>query len=446
MAEITDVTRPMYDIFPTQIQDISTDHLQYIDYRDVNLNDANSVQEYRIEINDRVSYFLPNKSYLEYRFQLLKTNGTAFGNGDNVSLQNNAVGLMQRYEFLFDDKIADSVDEAQIVNTVQKCVYYSDSQSNTIASQQLWYPDTNNTTNKDYTIVNGNSLYSLGIDTVNLGHRKRQNLLNASRTFAVHIPLKDVLGFFKSYQEVTKGIKLGVRLIRNNDSNLMMGTAGQVKMLEVKWWIPKVKPNVTVLPQLEAKLNSGGNYYTDFIDVQSYRSNRISELATNKIFQIRAKRKRPVKVFCVFQLASRHDGDHTQNKRIFDTVDVNELRLTLNGTTQYPEREYKTSFTANADNYARVYSEYLRCGLKDHDIDQGSVVTFDTFKSLYPIFCFDLSERLEHSVVQDSALIDFYWSTGSHAADYYVWIFIESEVRAQFSTSGGQMKLLNITH
>ncbi|HRP36658.1 MAG TPA: hypothetical protein PLS50_02505 [Candidatus Dojkabacteria bacterium] len=455
-----DIQRPFYDIFPPRMVDISTDSFQYIDYKDINLNNANGVNDYRIEINDRISWFLLDKSYFEYKFSLADANGAQLTANDNVSLQNNAVGLMQRYEFLLDDKIVDYVDDAHLCNTVQNLVYFSDEHSKTVASQQLWYPDSADTTNSDYIIpIAGGinvGLYGDGIDSVNLGHRKRRQMLDRT-IFSVQIPLRNTFGLLKSLDYVIKGIKLGVRLVRNSNSNLILGTNaagnpfpnGQVIMHEVKWWIPRVKPNASVLPSLESKLTGASNYIVDFIDVQSYRSNLVNEQAVNRLFQIRTKRQRPVKVFIVFQNQNRVTGNASFVKRVFDTVNLSKMYLTLNGVLKYPEREYNVNF-ANAgagsiNDYARVYSEFLRCGLRDHDIDQGTVVTFDMFKSLYPIFCFDLSERDEFNVVSESALIDIYWSTtAAPATPYYMYVFIESERKLEFGASEGQVKLIGM--
>jgi hypothetical protein len=194
------------------------------------------------------------------------------------------------------------------------------------------------------------------------------------------------------------------------------------------------------------KLANTANHITDFVDVQTFRSNLISTPAVNSLFQIRTKRRNPIKVFACFQLGDRIDGNQTFVKRTFDNVDVTSMRIVLNGTQQYPEREYNTAFGAANDDYARVYGEFLRCGLKDHDIDQGSIVSFDTFKSLYPIFCFDLSEKEQVLSRPENALIDFYWSTATHAANYYVWIFVESERKVELGATQGQMKLINVIY
>lgn len=453
---MTEIQRPYFDIFEPVVMDKSCNWLQWRDYRDINANYSDSNEDFRIEVNDRDNYFLPHKSYLEFQFQLLKSDGTAFGVNDNVSLQNNATGIMRRYEFNLDDKIVDYVDDADICNTVQSLVYYSNEYSTSVASQQLWYPDTVNNANNEYVIpIAGGVNVDLfaNSENVNLGHRKRWQLLNASRIFTVQIPLRNIFGLFKSFQEVTKGIKLGIRMVRNSFERLLFGSAGKIRFNAhgVKWWLPYVIPHSSILPSLNAKLNDSSNHMVSFLDSQIYRSAKtpysgIAAVVNNQLFEVRVKRQRPVKVFVCFQEAARLEQTNgSACKRVFDNIGVRNMRVVLNATTQYPEREYNTVFSTTNDDYARVYSELIRCGLKDHDIDQGGIIDYQNFKSLYPIFCFDLTEKPEFFVEPEKSLIQVFYTTDT-ATVHYCWVIVESEVTLNMSANGGQMKLTNITY
>src|SRR5271156_4725802 len=69
------VHSPMYDIFEQGTEDISTDSLQYLEFRDVNLNSASSVNDYRLECPHREQWFLPHMGFLNIRYNLIKQGG-----------------------------------------------------------------------------------------------------------------------------------------------------------------------------------------------------------------------------------------------------------------------------------------------------------------------------------------------------------------------------------
>jgi hypothetical protein len=123
----------------------------------------------------------------------------------------------------------------------------------------------------------------------------------------------------------------------------------------------------------------------------------------------------------------------------------------LNGTDQYPEREYITQFstnsvgaavpTPNRQDYARVYNEFLRAGLHEHDLNSSSIVTYDNFQTLFPIFCIDMTHQPEHNLSPNSALIDVIWSN-DNVINYYVWVLVEAERQLEVSASEGKMKYI----
>lgn len=437
----------MYEIAKDISKDIKTDSLEYLEFYDVNLNDANSNDDFRIEIKEKENYYFPHKSFLKVDFQLKQDNNADFANGDNVSLQNNAVGLFKRWILEIEDKEVETVDDAQICNTVQKLVYYSDEHSSSIASSELWYPDTTATSVNEYVIVNGNNLFSQGIEVVNSGHRKRQQLLNASKVFSVVLPLKHIFGLFKSYKGVTKALKLGLRLDRNTNADLILNGVGggadngKVVLKSVKWYMPRVMPNASVLGMLVDQMTGGKKVVVPFVDAQLYRSPLFSEIPNNKLFQIRCKRQNPLKLFIAFQTQAVYEAGNKQSvKRTFSNIGLTRLRCVLNGTQQFPERELDCQFTATQKDYARAYEMFLQCGLKDHDADKGSIVKYDSFETLYPIFCIDMTKKLPKTISPDAALLDIYITATTQ--NFYAYCIVEAEREWYWVGDNGAMKHL----
>lgn len=458
------------------------DSFEYLEHYDVNLNNADANTDFNIEINDVLDYLLPHKSFLKIDFQLKQNNGANFGAGTNVSLQNNAVGIFKRWILDINTKEIETVDDAHICNTIQKLVYYSDEHSSTIATSQLWYPDTTNTTVNEYTITptitdhllqysadaggtwtditnaqlqyvaannsiapvgtgiaNGNIIrvkphavtgvtLNNGSETVNYGHRKRQQLLDGSKVFSVRIPLSHVFGLFKSYKGLMKGLRLCLRLERNSNDDLVLapGNNGKVVLESVKWYMPRVKPSLALMGALTKELAGAKKFTIPFTDFQLYRSNKFGAGPhNNKIFQIRCKRRSPLRIFIAFQTEAVYTGDKTQVKRVFSNVGLTRLRAVLNGTVQYPERELETTFAAARKDYSRAYNMFLQCGLKIHGDVDGSIVKYDNFETLYPIFCIDMTNKAMRQDTPNNALIDIYVS--AQASDFYAYCIVESQ-------------------
>ena len=138
---------PYYNIFEKEVEDISTESLEYLEIYDWNLNGPAALTDFRIELNDRENWYIPQKAYLECRFSVNHTDGTNLAANENISLQNNGVGLFKTWELWMDTYIVERVDDADICNTVQHMVYFSKDYSDTIAHNQFWFPDTADNSN-----------------------------------------------------------------------------------------------------------------------------------------------------------------------------------------------------------------------------------------------------------------------------------------------------------
>ena len=89
------------------------------------------------------------------------------------------------------------------------------------------------------------------------------------------------------------------------------------------------------------------------------------------------------------------DGDQTKNPSTFDHVNVKNAYVTLN-SDRYPTVDYNLSF-AN-QKFSRVYSDTVLFGVKflgmDELISQSNTTPSD-YKTLYPLFTFDVSKQKE---------------------------------------------------
>ena len=99
-------------------------------------------------------------------------------------------------------------------------------------------------------------------------------------------------------------------------------------------------------------------------------------------------------IFIILGFQTAKDGDQTKNPSNFDVVNLKNAYVTLN-SERYLAVDYKLSFSNQ--KLSMVYGDYL-FGVKFFGMDElitQSNITPSDYKTLYPIFAFDLSKQKE---------------------------------------------------
>ena len=99
--------------------------------------------------------------------------------------------------------------------------------------------------------------------------------------------------------------------------------------------------------------------------------------------------------FIIIGFQTAKDGDQTKNPSTFDHVNVKNAYVTLNSDL-YPAVDYNLSF-ANP-KFSRVYGDAALFGIKFFGMDElitQSNMTLSDYKTLYPLFMFDVSKQKE---------------------------------------------------
>ena len=97
--------------------------------------------------------------------------------------------------------------------------------------------------------------------------------------------------------------------------------------------------------------------------------------------------------YCGFQTAK--DGDQTKNPSTFDHVNLKYAYVTQN-SDRYPAVDYNLFFSN--EKYSRVYGDAALFGVKFSGMDElitQSNITPSDYKTLYPVFTFDVSKQKE---------------------------------------------------
>jgi hypothetical protein len=146
----------------------------------------------------------------------------------------------------------------------------------------------------------------------------------------------------------------------------------------------------------------------------------------------------PRNIFVVFQQHAQR-GNQQQNNAIFNHADVRRIHARLN-SRQYPERAIECNFSDDANkNITRPYMYLLDAMQKYQDVEDGTQISAEEFRTLYPIFHFDVSKHHER-VVDSTADIEITWTLGAvPIAPLYVYALVISDRFFTIDSIGGKM-------
>jgi len=129
------------------------------------------------------------------------------------------------------------------------------------------------------------------------------------------------------------------------------------------------------------------------------------------------------------------------NNKIFNNADVRRIYARIN-SKQYPERAIECNFADDANkNITRPYMYLLDSMQKYQDVGDGSQISLEEFRTLYPIFYFDVSKHSERAV-DSTADIEITWTLGAApVAALNVYALVLSDRSVTIDSIGGKMTI-----
>lgn len=470
------ITDPAFEIFEKPTRDDSVTEFEYVEYlpRDTNtLN--NDGQLISIETKDLDEYLLPHKAVLEIRGRLKQAgNGADYDADDNITLCNNGWSLFRSVEYQMNNQIVESISQyAPVASTIMNLVQFSDDYGRSTATNMLWYKDTSTgaavsnefptaaTALPTGTVANNAEATGAQLRTAldalitkvpefNHGFASRKAVTTGDKDTCMFLPLSSILGCCKDIDTVFMGVKHTLQLTREHANNYIHRAAGvaagKFKIEHISLWMPKIRPSIRVVSQLESKLVKG--YLRDLYFEQSriYRT-QYGSSQTSPSWRIttNSNEELPTHIFIAFQ-ASARDGNQEKNNQVFDNALVKSISVFIN-SERYPERELETNFDVAKRNYGRAYMMFQEAVQKYADTDSGSQVSIEDFASLYTIFHFDVSKHRE-KLRNSSADIEARWrlarkfQDGGADASYNVYCLVLSERFLKLEAMSGKMNVI----
>ena len=146
--------------------------------------------------------------------------------------------------------------------------------------------------------------------------------------------------------------------------------------------------------------------------------------------------------FIIVGFQTAKDGDQIKTPSTFDHVNLRNAYVTLN-SDRYPAVDYNLPF-AN-QKFSRVYDDAALFGVKFFGMDElitQSNITPNDYKTLYPLFTFDVSkqkEKLKSSVVDIQIKANFIENVSENTRAFALVI---SDKMLSFQSDGNKMSVI----
>lgn len=253
----------------------------------------------------------------------------------------------------------------------------------------------------------------------NSGFAMRWLRTRAGRDVELAFPAGRLFSFFADIRSAFRGVQFELEFNKNTRYNEIlhgMGTRvvdgadvpasalAAVLIKKIDWIVPTYIPNTLVLEKVQRELMSGERVRKVFHSSTCYDITRTSSGAgdLDVDWRVQSTGKKITRVVVAFQrqaqYAQQNDPAFTpttkthSNGGVFSYLeDINNIELRFGNTILPRERYTRMSFSDAEPNYARNYVDFVNTGNRWLS-DEGSLVSYDSYKNLYPLFSFDLSQ------------------------------------------------------
>ena len=363
-------------------------------------------------------------SYLELRGQVVKkTDGAAYGDDELITLIHNAVPHMfSNVKLSIGSTTVENVDQPGHVSSLIYNILYDRSKGKCDGLQFMWFPDsaggaegTDEAKNKGFAV-----------------RRKYAMLSSTTRgKFKLRIPLHMLFGFMENFVAL-KAYPVEIELIRGADypalyrHSVGKGAAaeGELKFNEILLNVPIVNPATNIRVEYLKGINDPRSYLYSFRErhgmfapvpqgITDFQQPIASSFFTEK----------PQMIWVGFQTSGK--TDQTVNHALYSNQNVETAHIMMNNT-QFPANKFKADWAENNNGFFYEMQNHMRANYLQTSscYSEGNMLTPANFKSLYTIYCFDVSKH-EMTVGSNTVTCDlhvhFKTATGANLRVYIAW-------------------------
>ena len=356
-------------------------------------------------------------AYIELKGKLVKkVGGAVYADADLITLTHNAVPLMfTNVKLTIGNKIVEDVNEVGHVSSMIYNVLYPRSKGKCDGLQFMWMPDTGPT----------------AVEADNKGFAVRRKYIitapNTNGNFMLRARLHLFFGFMENFV-VLKGYPIEIEMVRGPDyPAIFRGAAadeGKLDFSSITLNIPIVEPSTAVTLQYvkllkdpEPFLYSFRQRHGMFAPVPRGITDFQQPITSNYFTE------RPQMIWVGFQISNV--TNQTVNYALYKHSSVETMWIQMN-SMQIPPVKIKANLAENNNGFFYEMQKHLRANYLQYPAryTEGNNITPANFKSLYPIYCFDVSKQemtLGSNNVTCDLHVHFQNATAQHLRVYIAW-------------------------
>ena len=257
--------------------------------------------------------------------------------------------------------------------------------------------------------------------------------------------MNHIFGFCEDYDKIVYGFTHTLTLVRKSDNDAIFRTGttdpGKIQLNSISWHIPHVLPSDIPKMSLYKIIEEKSKLTVGF---RNRDCNSINIPQTVRKFNwklgVKSSPETPRYIIVGFQIGETENQE--RNPCIFDHVNVTKICVMLN-SIQYPEKANVVSFPQH--RFDTVYEDAASFRSKFYHMDKlvsNPNITPSDFKTLYPIFVFDVSkqsEKIKHAFSDIEVRAEFSENVPANTNAYTVII---SDSILYFRSDGNKLAVV----
>jgi len=401
-----------YNLEEMPFKDSSTLATEYFEIKTKNQTDLTSRNEdgemYEIEHLGSMGDIIDPRNVYFIMEACIRNEVVADLTADTINSTNITSNVLKCFKNLklisSNGEIIDDIDHIGIADSMSKlCFTSKDWQAGTAMG---WYPNLKSAMSvfsvADRSAGNADPRDENAI----LRHKRIFNLVTGGNRFTksayyvFQLPI-----FLRECQKYIKALPFTLQFTRGSDDHMFEViqtvvaagvTAAQKCRFTIKnlsMFIPVIRPTLQMSVDYERMVKN--DYLLQYSGIQFERLLCSNSSEINRTLKTLSS----VPKFVIIGLQNINRTNPTianvahPNPDIFDNMNVQRMEILVNGQKRVPYNQFENDWSV--DKYHIQYMNFLKVSNSLHNYDGGSIVSYEMFKNMYPLFCFDL--RSSHS-------------------------------------------------